>query len=321
MFPGRRILCPPQFVSMERRALLGHGGMAEAATAQADIEQLFGALRPKLHRFCARMTGSAIDGEDLVQETLLKALEALNGEAAVQHPEAWLFRIARNAALDFLRRRNRFEALHAAHDPDQVIDAAARADSRHTVAAGLGTFMRLPVIERSSVILMDVLGYSLNEIGEIAQSTIPAVKAALHRGRARLRALAAAPDDPPLPRLGEAERLRLADYADRFNAHDFDGIRDMLAADVALELVGRARLNGRNAVGRYFGNYAAVADWHFTPGLVDGTPALLVRHPAEPAGPPFYFVLLRWDGDAIAAIRDFRHAPYVMESATCMPLA
>ena len=80
-------------------------------------------------------------------------------------------------------------------------------------AASLRTFMRLPVAQRSSVILMDVLGYSLDEIGGVMDSTIPAVKAALHRGRARLRELAQEPEDVPLPVLAErraraARRLR-----------------------------------------------------------------------------------------------------------------
>ena len=44
--------------------------------SRADFERLIGELRPKLHRYCARMTGSVIDGEDVVQEALAKAVEA-----------------------------------------------------------------------------------------------------------------------------------------------------------------------------------------------------------------------------------------------------
>jgi RNA polymerase sigma-70 factor (ECF subfamily) len=293
--------------------------VVDAEAARDSIERLLGELRPKLHRYCAGMTGSVIDGEDIVQETVIKVLEALPESAAIRHPEAWLFRIARNASLDFLRRRNRLEALRSDEDPEQVIDLAAAADRRQVVTASLGTFMRLPVTERSSVILMDVLGYSLEEIGGIANSSIPAVKAALHRGRARLRELAAQPDDTALPALPEAERVRLADYADRFNARDFDGIRDMLAADVRLELVNRVRLRGRDAVGKYFTNYAGVADWHLVPGSVDGQPALLVRNPGAPEAVPGYFVLVSWEGDRIAGIRDFRHAPYAIEGARLSP--
>ena len=43
---------------------------------QAEFERLLAELRPRLHRYCARMTGSVIDGEDVLQETLVKAIEA-----------------------------------------------------------------------------------------------------------------------------------------------------------------------------------------------------------------------------------------------------
>src|SRR5258708_15881110 len=69
-----------------------------------------GELRPGLHRYCARMVGSAFDGEDVVQDALAKAAEAWPGPGAIGAPRAWLFRIAHNAALDALRRRRRLAA-------------------------------------------------------------------------------------------------------------------------------------------------------------------------------------------------------------------
>jgi len=67
-------------------------------------------LRPSLHRYCARMTGSVADGEDVVQDAMIKALEAFPGEAEISNVEAWVFRIAHNCALDLLRRRSRQQA-------------------------------------------------------------------------------------------------------------------------------------------------------------------------------------------------------------------
>jgi RNA polymerase sigma-70 factor, ECF subfamily len=72
---------------------------------------------------------------------------------------------------------------------------------------------------------------------------------------------------------------------------------------------------GRKEVGRYFGNYDKVSDWHLVPGFVDRRPALLVRDPADPSAVPRYFVLLRWIGNNLVNIRDFRHAPYAIEGA------
>jgi len=196
-----------------------------------------------------------------------------------------------------------------------IVDPIARADDREIAAASLRTFMRLPVAQRSSVILMDVLGYSLEEVGAVMDATIPAVKAALHRGRARLRELAQEPDDLPLPVFAEPERSLLAVYVDRFNARDFDAIRNTLAEEVRLDLVARKRLSGRREVGKYFHNYLSVQDWRLVPGLVDGRPAALVCDPDDKSSTPTYFVLLEWTGGGLVSIRDFRYARYAIEGA------
>src|SRR5205807_1037172 len=174
-------------------------------------------------------------------------------------------------------------------------------ESRQIAATSLRTFMRLPVAQRASVILMDVLGCSLQEVCDVMDFSLPAVKAALHRGRTRLRELADEPDDTPRPTLSDAERTRLAAYVAQFNARDFDAIRAMIADDVRLELVNRTRLNGKAEVSRYFGNYSVISDWHLVPGLVEGKPAILVFDPNEPGLGPKYFMLLDWSADRVAS--------------------
>src|SRR6516225_618506 len=192
--------CPPRRGQMSGTVSGSERGPAPATGgARAALDRLLGELRPKLHRYCARMAGSVVDGEDIVQEALVKAIEAFAAAHPIANPEGWLFRIAHNAALDFLRRRARQEALRSDEDPEMAIDPTETRREREIAVLGLRTFMRLPVGQRSSVILMDVLGYSLEEIGTITQSTVPAVKAALHRGRERLRELANEPDDRPAP--------------------------------------------------------------------------------------------------------------------------
>src|SRR5450755_503389 len=170
------------------------------------FEQLVGELRPKLHRYCARMTGSAVDGEDIVQDALVKALAALPSVGVIDNPEGWLFRIAHNTALDFLRRRSRQQAIQSGEEVDMIADPADTVASRQLAGASLRTFMRLPVAQRSSVILMDVLGCSLQEICEVMDFSLPAVKAALHRGRNQLREMAGEPDDMPHPELSDVDR-------------------------------------------------------------------------------------------------------------------
>ena len=175
--------------------------------------------------------------------------------------------------------------------------------------------MRLPASQRSSVILSDVLGHSLQETCEIVGGSAPAVKAALQRGRFGLRALADEDDDAPVPYLAEPERARLKTYVERFNAHDFDAVRAMLAEDVRLELVNRRRLDGKKNVAPYFTNYAQRPHWRFISGFVDRRPAVLVYDADDPDERLKYFVLLDWAGQKIIGIRDFVFARYAMEGA------
>src|SRR3990170_3104714 len=96
--------------------------VTELPATMAEIDQLLARLRPKLHRYCARMVGSVIDGEDVLQDALIKAVEAFASAGPIGNPEGWLFRIAHNTALDFLRRRVRQEALRSAEEVDMIAD-------------------------------------------------------------------------------------------------------------------------------------------------------------------------------------------------------
>jgi RNA polymerase sigma-70 factor (ECF subfamily) len=287
----------------------------DASAAATGIDRLLIEMRPKLHRYCARMVGSVIDGEDVVQDALIKAVESFPASRPIGNPEGWLFRIAHNTALDFLRRRSRREALRSDEEVDMIADPADIIQRRQIATASLRTLMRLPVAQRSSVILMDVLGCSLREVCEVMDTSLPAVKAALHRGRTHLRELADEPEDLPHPILSEADRERLGTYVSHFNGRNFDAIRDMVADDVRLELVNKIRLDGKAEVSRYFGNYSKIEDWHLVLGLLEGRPAILVFDPSEPSSRPKYFMLLQWSADKVATIRDFRHAPYVTDGA------
>jgi RNA polymerase sigma-70 factor, ECF subfamily len=293
---------------------------AEASMTDDDLDRLLRQLRPKLHRYCARMTGSVIDGEDVVQQALAKAVEARGGGIVVANPEAWLFRIAHNAALDFLRRRARHAGEFNIEDADMIPDDRDAAGERIAAAAGMRSFMGLSAAQRATVVLRDVLGYSLEEIVGILGTTIASVKASLHRGRARLRELVDEPDDRPLPALDQAQRSLLQAYVDRFNARDFDAIRDLLADEVRLELVARTRMHGKREVGTYLGNYERAADWRLVLGFVDRRPAIIVRDPCKSASTASYFILLEWQKGRLLAIRDFRYARYVIEGADIVPL-
>lgn len=277
-------------------------------------------LRPRLHRYAARMTGSAVDGDDVVQDTLVRVLESPPDIDNFSLLERWLIRVTHNAAIDFLRRRTRHDSRQAVEDLEMIIDPSASVDTSDTALASLRTFMRLPALQRSTVIFKDVLGYSLDEIANFTESSIPAVKSALQRGRARLKELAHEPDDSVRPELREHEHRLLAAYAERFNARDFDAVRAMLADEVKLNLVNRVQADGKVPVSNYFGNYSVLGGWRLGIGMVDRKPALLAFDPDDVLGMPMYFVMLEWARDKVMSIRDFRYARYALEGAEILVL-
>ena len=170
--------------------------MAKVLTLdERDFTILIAELRPRLHRYCARMTGSVIAGEDVLQDALVKATAAIRRGERVTNPTGWLFRVAHNTALDFLRYQARHEAANLEENFD-MIDACADAfPDRLALASSLRTYMRLPPLQRSAVILKDVLEYSVQEICDIVGVTVPSLKSALQRGRTHLRELAGEPDE------------------------------------------------------------------------------------------------------------------------------
>ena len=270
------------------------------------------AIRPDLHRYCARMTGSVADGEDIVQDTLARAYYRI---AELEEPPAlrtWLFQIAHNRALDHLRRYERrmgqplepLEESLAAHDGDGVDPEGALARDE-VVRIVVSRFLALAPAQRSCVVLKDVLGHSIEEIGDLLGLSAPAVKAALHRGRTKLQELGDA--EPVAVRKASPAVAR---YAALFNARDWDGVRAMMADDVKLDLVARLRRAGRQQVSSYFTNYDYVDDWHLVPAWLDGKEVLAVFRAPQDERPSYFVELIFVDGQ-LDTIRDYRYVPYI----------
>ena len=279
-----------------------------------EFEDRLTALRPRLHRYCARMTGSTVDGEDVLQDTLVKALSSRAEGARVDNLEGWLFRIAHNTSLDLLRRRSRNTVVPLTEDFE-----AAPMPEADIVAVSFQTFLQLPELQRCAVILKDVLGHSVDEVASIADCTPAAAKSALQRGRAALRQLAQMPTDTRLPLMPDAARQKMAAFVDLFRMGDFDAIRATLADDVKLELVNRLKWEGRDKIVPYFTRYAEETKWRFSFGAVEGRPAMLVFE-SSAMQKPAHFVLVDWRDDQISAIRDFLFAPYALEAVDWVQL-
>jgi RNA polymerase sigma-70 factor (ECF subfamily) len=269
-------------------------------------------LRPRLHRYCARMTGSAIDGEDVVQESLFEAYRKLDQFDGSRPLQPWLYRIAHNRCIDFLRRRavrHRAETFVATEVAETVPSAqTAGVILDHAVEHLVIT---LPPKERACVLLKDVLDYSLEEIAELVDSTVGGVKAALSRSRAKLRSA-------PMPartRLVDTETNQLLQqYVERFNRQDWAGLRELISADARVRVADRYA--GSFSDAPYFGTYERwPVPLKTAVGNVDGAPVIVILRREGELWKPRGAVRLRVVDQRITHIFDYFPCPWLLESA------
>lgn len=174
------------------------------------LDQLLRRHYDRIHAVCRRVAGGTRDADDACQEALIKIVRSLPRFDGRSSFGTWAYRIATNASLDELRKRQRRPALHAVGDDDRPEAVDHRAD-RYTESFADrllldGALERLPEELRVAVILRDVADFDYAEIADTLDIPIGTVKSRISRGRAALasqlrlgedRGNRAAPDERP----------------------------------------------------------------------------------------------------------------------------
>jgi RNA polymerase sigma factor (sigma-70 family) len=280
----------------------------------AELLALAGELRPELHRYSARLMGSVIEGEDVVQDIFARAFVALDELTEVPQLRPWLFRIAHNRAMDLLRSRA-IRAAEPIEEAQEVVDPESPDPAevlmrREAVETAVSRFVELPTVQRSVVILKDVLDQSLEEIATMLDLTVNAVKAHLSRGRARLKAINAQAPAEPAPRLPSPAVAR---YVALFNRRDWDGLRAMLADDVRL-IQSAYPLRTGAEVKMFFSIYAQYAPVRLAAAWLHGREVIAVYEDPQ-SMKPSYLMWLEWTDGRVSFIRDYRYVRYVIDDA------
>lgn len=274
-------------------------------TSQQNLE----AYRRELTGYCYRILGSGSEAEDAVQETMLKAWNSREGFSGRSSTRTWLYRIAHNVCIDMLRspqRRARpmemgastptAEAVlgaplpeHAFVQPiadklviDLTADPADVALARESIRlAFVAALQHLPPLQRSVLILCEVLAWKASEAAVLLEQTVAAVNSALQRARKTM----AARKDPALMSTMDARHSALLEqYVEAFERYDIDRLVSLLRDDTVLSMPPfNLWLSGPDDCAAWFlGQGIVCKDSRLLPVMVNGTAGFGAYHFVEP---------------------------------------
>jgi len=272
-------------------------------------------LRPELYRYCRHLTRSPWDAEDMAQESLARAFVSLAlMPDAPDNPRAWLFRVASNLWINRTRQaRERPTAFEG--EPSELVPSV---EPRATREAAGTLIAQLSPQERAAVVLKDAFGLSLTEVAEALSTSSGAIKAALHRGRAKLLVPEPETTAPVTPAVLDA-------FCEAFNARDLERLTALLLERATLEYPGFKLESGAAAVvnGSLRGTLFGCPDGDHAPPPTARSELRI--HRGEPiflwwSGEEVHAVVrVAVAGEQIAQLRNYYHAPELL-SEVCREL-
>jgi RNA polymerase sigma-70 factor (ECF subfamily) len=284
---------------------------------QEDFLRSVEPLRPAIRLHCYRMLGSSHDGDDVVQETLLRAWRAKEslGDSASLRP--WLYRIATNVCLDELKRRPRRLLVSDAFPPSEdagppfarleepvwlepmpdswltnvePADPHARYALKESVAlAFVAVLQCLSALQRATLLLRDVVGLSAQETAEALDIGVAAANSALFRARAAVEEKLGGCDATAVARNSEVDEAILAQYVRAFEEANLDAIVALFHEEIRTTMPPVPLwVSGRAANDRFYRRvFASLLPGEYRHlGIgANGAPALAFYRPASPGAP------------------------------------
>lgn len=300
---------------------------------EVDLEQ----YRRELTGYCYRLLGSPFDADDAVQETLVRAWQALDRFEGRSSLRSWVYRIATNVCLDALRAGQRRALpmdlsspvpcstapseflpetawLGPISDADVVraADPAEQAVLQDSVRlAFVAALQHLPPRQRAVLVLREVLAWPAADVAELLDTSVASVNSALQRARATIAERDSGATLTSAA-LGADERALLARYVAAFEQYDIDALVTLLHEDASMSMPPLALwLRGREDLrGWYLGHGVGCAGSRLLPVAVNGQPGFAQYRPAADGGHEAWAVqVLELSGGRIAHIHAFLGDP------------
>lgn len=293
-----------------------------ARLPREDFPALVEAHRRELLAHCYRMTGSLADAEELTQETFLRAWRGRERFRGGSSPRTWLYRIATNACLDFLKNHERrarpSDSIADTLEQDAGIDPFPDVQDPATLVAQAQTtdlyltaaLLHLPPRQRAAVVARDLLELGAAESAEILETTPAAVNSLLQRAHTRLRDLGTDVDELAVPEAGAEEDEIVRAYVDAHARGDLAGILGLLSEDVRIAMPPEAPCHGLREAEEFFAHLLGPdgpGAWELVPTRANGAPAVAnyLRPPGEETARATSIDVLRVRAGRIVGIHCF----------------